>query len=483
MMHGRIWTLLHTWLCHRHHWCPHSHTVRLQADPAFDIKVSTIELQASPGDCSFIYANPLEPVARRRPAVIVIPGGGLSSIAFANAGFGPWNGLRANPSALAAPQLYLDVGGLGYTTWKGSATSYPQGDKPLVAAYSECIVALRDKFSITSSALLGVSYGGKLARLLQNSLAQTLMNENFVRHVFAVTPFFDPYYTMAYIPIPGDGELYAIKGKNASRLKQLRDDFRLALCAPRTAESGECTKSNWPAAWLYMDQGGLFAKFTDELLGFKMPRRPLASGVPLRFSQFSALSINLWSIKQYEKATTGTCFNNNDPKDAWEVPASLKKTQGLLDFDLMTPTEAKLMSRSSCMMNSEAWNQTAYPDNSYVRGVNITNNEGVPLTVFAGGADVICSAAGLTQQFADQKGLGKACAGGAIPSSAAGSMQSCTEYSDGSLLLVIRDGTHLAMLDHSATAQAIAETMVHLLDAQAAGQSSSPGVDSIPSRS
>ena len=97
--------------------------------------------------------------------------------------------------------MFLDVGGLGFTDNLISENIYPKNDNELVEKYYNCIVNLSNKYKFKDIIIAGVSYGGKLSILLANKINDDICKNNLhIKRLMDITPVYDPYYSMAFIP-------------------------------------------------------------------------------------------------------------------------------------------------------------------------------------------------------------------------------------------------------------------------------------------
>jgi pimeloyl-ACP methyl ester carboxylesterase len=297
--------------------------------------------------------------------VVWIPGGGVSSFIFAYSGVGPYlikNNQRVdNPIALPCSQLYIDVGGLGY-----SPDPYPTNDQTMVELYRKGIL----HFRLHKIILVGVSYGGKLAILLSQVLPK-----NMVTRVINFTPFYNPYYSMAYIPRPGERlGYYRLTPTDKLEYSLLKTEFQHSL------QSG-----NHKPASKYLDSDGRFTRFTEQLLGISGP-------------------MNLWNIAKFQESTLGD----------WAVPRILQQIQQFLTHNpprLSIEASPKSINKrlestlglSDYMMNSEGWNTLAWTEYSYLQSANL-QNQMAPITTVSGSLDVITSEDGLLDWWRDKIG-------------------------------------------------------------------------------
>jgi len=305
------------------------------------------------------YSYLFNETKNKLPVLVWIPGGGLSSFVFAFSGIGPYlikdNKAVDNPYKAPNSQLFLDVGGLGYSDHP--KFSYKTSDHELIKEYVKYLSKILSN-KPKNIILAGVSYGGKLAILLNEALKHTNIE---VHSLILITPYIDPYHSMAFIPE---------RVINISRLNDTDTKYYENL---KTSFQSSINQRDFPSIKTYMDSDGLFTKFVQKKLNIK--------------------ELNLWDIRNYNKPTLGN----------WEIPRKLKEIQNFLITNNIshlfdeTYNISNPLINSEYMMNDSSWEILAWTTNSYMVGVhdNLRNIK-IPVKIFSGTDDIITSYIGLS---------------------------------------------------------------------------------------
>lgn len=329
------------------------------------------------------------------PTIIWIPGGGLSGLLFAFSGTGPFiinnkNIISNNNIPENKNQLFLDVLGTGLYNYTDYENTYPKTDDELTTTFCYVINKIfnnRPKLK-KEIILVGVSYGGKIAVKISKKL-----HEDFnIKKIIGVTPFYNPIQSASFIPYPGNRlQYYYLNQTDKNYLNSLDSEFEMAL-----------ENSNWKDGLNFMGEGGIYAKFTENLL--------------------SSTNINIWNINTNNIATMGS----------WFIPNEMKKIKNFL-YDkfyvinhypylkhLYLSNLSKLNIDNDFLLNINFWNTLAYADckipSSFLEQTVFENNSETnkncshqppylttedisnlpaPLTIVTGEYDVITSFDGL----------------------------------------------------------------------------------------
>ena len=304
----------------------------------------------TPQGCSYLYNK----LPNSKTTVVWIPGGGISSFVFAFSGVGPYmirnNRIIPNPYSLPVSQLFIDAGGVGF-----SDIPFPDTDNQIVNLYVRCIKS----FNLDNIILVGVSYGGKLAVLTANHLPNGM-----VKRVVGITPFFNAEHSMSNIPrvLERLGK-YRMSDNDKIEYNRLKEQF-----------SSYLSKRNYQEARKFMEDGGKFTQLSKRLLRF--------SG-----------QLNMWNAHLYYRPTLSH----------WSIPNMLYIIQKFLEkqpiYPFMHPlyehtsgifSNMNPLNQSSHMINSLSWNQLAWSQNSYMKGVDLKHLR-YPLSIISGDIDVLTS--------------------------------------------------------------------------------------------
>lgn len=300
--------------------------------------------------CSYLY----HPVNNSPTTVIWIPGGGLASFIFAFSGVGPYviqgGRLRINPNRLPVSQLFIDVGGVGF-----SQDSYPTTDNEMIQKYVRCI----ENFQLNDVILVGVSYGGKLALQVAEKLP-----EGVVRRVVAITPFFNTKHSEVNIPrtLERQGK-HTLTENDRIEYNRLKEKFEYLLRNGRYQE-----------ARAFVENGGLFAQLSSRIL--QIPGQP-----------------NLWNADLFRRPTLSN----------WSIPNTLAEIQRFFSskpkYNFLQPlyqervgvyADDRPLQDSQYMINSLSWEQLAWSEHSYLKGVELDNLR-YPFSIISGDIDVATS--------------------------------------------------------------------------------------------
>lgn len=168
----------------------------LPTPPGFKIFSGFLPANNSSTKTGYIYC---QKIGQPSPTVIWMLGGGFSTTTLAFSGTGPWianipdNKVVVNPYILDYSQVFLDVGGQGFSR----VTTFPKNDEEYVEYWYDAIQSFRSQFHLnsTESVLAGVSYGTKTAFQLLQKYRSELKVSSYVAIALAITQYYN-YLTM-----------------------------------------------------------------------------------------------------------------------------------------------------------------------------------------------------------------------------------------------------------------------------------------------
>ena len=149
------------------------------------------------GRASYVYNF----IPGKNKTLVWISGGGVACISFAFSGVGPFHtydgiNIKNNPWMLQdCSQLFIDAG-----LWKPESSSEYLDKIELENLLCEAILEAKEKLKFRKIIICGVSYGAKLALEVQKKLSEGRDKSLISRTCIGITPFYDPYHSMAFIP-------------------------------------------------------------------------------------------------------------------------------------------------------------------------------------------------------------------------------------------------------------------------------------------